>query len=143
MHNIHSVLFLSVLFFFNCFIYSSLMYYILTTVSPLSFSPSLSHHLPSPNPFCLFPLRKGQVSQGYQPNISSYSKTRNLPPRIKTGQGNPVGGKGSQKQAKKSETVTNSTVRSPTRRPTHTTITYVQRTQVRPTHTPYFSAQSL
>ena len=48
-------------------------------------------------------------------------------PNIKAGRGNPVGGKGSQKQATESETAPAPTVRSPTRRPSYTTVTYVQR----------------
>lgn len=43
------------------------------------------------------------------------------------GRGSPVGGKGSQERAKESETFTTSTVRSSIRRPSYTTIAYMQR----------------
>ena len=57
--------------------------------------------LPTP----LFLFRKWQDSQGYQPNMSYQVAIRlGTSPHIKAGQGNPVGGKGSQEQAKESET---------------------------------------
>lgn len=49
-------------------------------------------------------------------------------PTIKAEGGNPVGGKGSQKQAKESETVPVPAVKSPTRTPSYTAIPYMQRT---------------
>ena len=48
-------------------------------------------------------------------------------PHIKSGQGNPVGRKGSQEQAKESETAPTPTVRSLRITPSYTTITYMQR----------------
>ena len=46
---------------------------------------------------------------------------------IKAGWGNPVGGKGSQRQAKESETALGPSIRSPTKPPSYTNITYMQK----------------
>jgi hypothetical protein len=52
-----------------------------------------------------------------------------ISPHIKAGQGNPIGRKGSQKQARKSETASAPNVRNATRKPSYTTtIAYIQRT---------------
>lgn len=98
--------------------FSPLIYYILTTASPPS-SPLLSVHppnLPCPPTPPQFPLRKGQASQGYQPNKAYQGVIRlGTCPGIKA------------EQADRSETVPASTVRGSTRRPYCTTRTYMQR----------------
>lgn len=56
--------------------------------------------------------------------LMRYSKTMHS--HIKTGQGNPVGGKGHQSLAKESETASTPTVGSPTRTSSYTSIRYKQ-----------------
>ena len=58
--------------------------------------------------------------------ISCCSKTKHLPP-IKAGQGNPVGGKGSQKRTKSQRYPLLPLLGIPTRKPSNTTVTYIQR----------------
>jgi len=60
-------------------------------------------------------------------------------PHIKAGQGNPIGGKGSQKQAIESEIASTPTGRSPTRRPTCTSIAYIHKAKLRFIQTPSLS----
>ena len=86
---------------------------------------------------------KGRAfSSGYQPNIE-YQVTVRLGTflHIKAGQGNPVGGKGSQEQAEELETAPVPTVRSPTRTSSYTIIMYMQRIWTRPLHAPSLSVQ--
>jgi hypothetical protein len=88
--------------------------------------PSL-HQVPSTSqePLFLFPFRKEQASQRYQPN-TAYQVTVSLGtyPHIRAGQGNPVGEKGSQRQTRVGD--------SPQRTPSYTTIAYMQKIWVRP-----------
>lgn len=89
---------------------------------------------PSPDPL-LPPLRREQVSQEHQSNmVKQATITPGTHHCIKAGQ-SPVGGKGPHKQAKEGGTAPAPAVRNPTRMPSYTTITYMQRTQVRPLQT--------
>lgn len=84
------------------FLNSSLTQYISTAVSPLPSSPSpvLSLRFTAP----LFLFRKEQVSQRYQPNSEKQDKiSLSTNPHIEFEWGNPLGGKGSHKEAKESE----------------------------------------
>ena len=88
------------------------------------------HHSSSTDPlfFCSLSELK-QVSQGYQPNMEyQVTVTVQTYPPIKDGEDSPRGGKGSREQAKESETAPIPTVRSPTRTPNYTAITFMQRT---------------
>lgn len=59
-----------------------------------------------------------------EPNITRYSKTQHKP-HTKAGQGDPVEGKGPQEEVTVTPTTT---VRSPTRYSSYTTVTYTLRT---------------
>lgn len=73
-------------------------------VSHPSFPPSPS--LPPPSTPPHFLLRKGQIFHEYQQNMAYQVAVRlNTSRRIKTGQGDPVWGVGSQTPAKELETV--------------------------------------
>ena len=102
---------------------NSFMYYIWTSV------PSTPHHLP----FSLIHSSFISLQKMTDLPLISTSYAYQVAVRVGTssgiqdGQGNPVEGKGSQKQATESETTPTPTVRSPTRWPIYTTIIYVQR----------------
>lgn len=105
--------------------YSSLIYYIPTEVSPshspVSLPPTYSlllyHHLLDPQKTAGLP---GTTEHGIKiPGTYYYSKAK---------WGHPVGREESHKQAKESETASDPNVRNPTRIPSHTAITYMQRT---------------
>lgn len=75
-----------------------------------------------------------QASHGYQPAVA-YQVPAGLSSSSLTYWGEmrqPSSRKESQEQAAESETVPPSSVRSPTRRPSHTTVTHVQRAQLSP-----------
>ena len=92
--------------------------------TPFSFQDPLPHT--QIHPSFSVSLQKRQASQGYQPNMTYQVAIRlSTSHHIKAGQGNPLGGKGSQNQ--ESETARASTVRRPTRRPSYITMTYTQR----------------
>ena len=79
--------------------------------------------------WCLvFFFRKGQASQGYQPNMAYQVIIRlGTYPRIKVGWGDPVRGKGSQKETKELDTFPAPTVRYTTGTPGYIAITFMQR----------------
>jgi hypothetical protein len=101
----------------------------LLNLSPPSYPPSPSPHYPSPTHFS-----KGKTSHGYQTTMA-YHKRLDTSPCIEA---EPSLSKRSLNQAKESETAPNPTARSPTRRPSYTTVTCVQRTWVSPMQAPQF-----
>jgi hypothetical protein len=102
--------------------------WIWANLTPLSLTSSFSLP-PPPSPSTpLFLFRKGQTSQGYQPNVAHQVSLRlGTSSHIKAGRGNQARGQGTQKQAKASEIVPAPSVRSPTKTPHHTTITDILR----------------
>ena len=113
--------------------YLPLIYYIPSPVSPPSSPPRPPAHLCPHSTSLSFPFRKRQAFQEYQTNMAYQIAIRlGKPPHIKAEQGNLEKRKGTQKQAKGSETVLTPTVRCPTRTLSWITITYMKRNQVRP-----------
>jgi hypothetical protein len=89
--------------------------------------PLLTVSVPSSPTDPLLLCRKGQASQGYQPNTASQLAIRlGSSSHTKAGHGKPRRGKGSKRQAKQSEIAPAPTVRCPTRIPSYTPITYAE-----------------
>jgi hypothetical protein len=95
-------------------VYSSLIYYILTAVPPTPSTPPLS-------------LQKGISNPGISSMASQVALRLGICPHIKATPDNPTGAKGPQSRLNSSETALASTVRNPTRTPSYTTKTCVQR----------------
>ena len=115
-----------------CFYFFTVYLFLFRILHPNCSFPSLLFPVSLPNssffqnyPICL-PLEKtkpsrdiNQIWHNLRPNTYSH---------IKTGWGSPIGGNGSQRHEKESETATAPTVRNLIRTQTYTRITYMQRT---------------
>ena len=115
---------------------------------PVFFPSSLlSLYLLTPLLFSSIPLsflfRKEQVSLEYQQNMS-YQVTVRLSTSlcITAEQGDPIRGTGFQKPVKELETVPVPDARSPTRSPSYTTVTYMQRAYISPMQSPWLLTHS-
>lgn len=132
---------------FKIFCYSFMYYIPNTCFLPPSFLVPLLFSL-FPQIYSLFAFTKGQSFQRYYPDIAypdiAYQVAIRLgtSSHVKTRQDNPVGGNRSQKPDKQSDTTPASTVRSPKRIPSYTTITFMQRTQLEPIQACQFSLVS-
>lgn len=118
-------------FFFFCFVFIYDIQTIVFSPSPLS-SFSLP---PLFSPIYLSPTacpqkRTGLPGQSTKHCITSFNRTDTYH-HIKAGQVNPVGGKRSHKYAKESQTAPILMVMIPTRTPSYSAVTYIQKTQLR------------
>lgn len=110
----------------NWFIYSSLIHYTPTAV-PLPLFPVPPAQLPTPQIHSSsIPFRKEQVFQGYQPGLTSYSKTKHRP--LYQGWIRPLSRRKRVPRAgKRARDTPTPTVRSPTGTPSYTTRTQTHR----------------
>lgn len=122
---------------------SSLIQYILTSVSPLSTSPSSNPSYQIHSSFVSFSEKQKQKPQTLTPRDNNqtwtkwYTIKQSKIPNIKAGQGNPVGRKVSQEQAKESEMHLLPPLRVLQKHHV-TAITYTQRTWYRSMQVPHY-----